>query len=75
MGSLNCAEKTTLLVEPFSGGFKVGHLVRCPIRHPLSHLNDPAQAFEEILRLVRGQAVLVEQGQDVVDNFVLGLGQ
>lgn len=35
-------------------------LVRRPLRHPLPHLNDPAQPFEQVHRLVRGQPVLVQ---------------
>ena len=36
---------------------------------------DTAQPFEQVLRLVLGQPVLIEQGQDAVNDLVLGLGE
>ena len=49
--------------------------VRRPLRYPLPHLNNPPRPFQQVLRLMRGQAVLVEQFQDVVNDRVLGLGE
>ena len=34
---------------------KGASLVRRPLRHPLPHLNDPAQSLQQVFRLVRGQ--------------------
>ena len=41
----------------------------------MPHLNNPAQPFGQVHRLVRGQPVLVEQGQYIVDDLVLSLGK
>ena len=50
-------------------------LVRRALRQSLTHLNDPPQSLQQVLRLVRGQPVLVQQRENVVDDLVLGLGE
>ena len=48
--------------------------MRCPLCHPLPHLNDSPQSLQEVHRLERSQPVLVQQLQNVVNDLGLGLG-
>jgi hypothetical protein len=49
--------------------------VRRLLTHPLSHLNNPTQSLKQAERLVRGQAVLVQQREDLVNDSVLCFGE
>ena len=44
-------------------------LMRRPLRHRLPHLNDPAQPLMQVHRLVRGQPLLIQQFENVVDSW------
>jgi hypothetical protein len=45
--------------------------VRRSLRHPLPHLNDPAQPLKQVHGLLRGQPVRVEDSQNIVNDFVV----
>ena len=50
-------------------------LVRHTLCHPLPHLNKPSQSFKQVVGLTRGQPVLVQQFQHVVNDRVLSFHQ